>query len=253
MIFLIAARSIAGQYGTDFPLQENPLNQNGIWTYAPNTGWTELAVTNTGGANHAYLLQTGAPYVYDDSLATLMGMGLWGNTQQITLTVFDSNPLRQDPQSREIEYGFGTVTNGYWTGVLADALIATDTGYCEIGINFGGMQYPNHWPGPGNPPGWTNWSNLDVYSNGLEMTNGATIVMQKTNNVYTIFFNGIFVLSATNTFGVGPTEFYPVIGGFHQEPGHQPEWGIRSFNATDFTYDFNRVNTNSAAELNPAQ
>ena len=227
LTFSCSMEAPARTYTTTFPVNQDPLSENGNWADGKTVGllWSDCAVTNTPeGLHYAYGLESGANG-YDDSLAVLTGD--WGPTQSIDITIYLTNQLTSDyGVFQELEYGLRcTLSSNKFTGYLMDCSLNSDTGYVEVGLSLGDGVYPD---------GWTNWPGAGQYGPEFVVHNGSTIHAQIINSTISIYFDGVLVLRSTDTTGLGPTNGGgPAIGFYHTQAGYQTDFGISSFTATD--------------------
>jgi hypothetical protein len=98
-LFVLAAGgfSATSSYTTNFPLNENPISEGGIWNHFDST-LTKVRTETIGGVHVAHGTQTGSGF-YDDSSAYLSGFTL---DQSIEATVWKASGSASSP-IQEIE------------------------------------------------------------------------------------------------------------------------------------------------------
>lgn len=199
-------RTAVRSYSTDFPLDEDPISEGGIWVNGKADGvdWTDV-ITKDGVAYGAPSRMeseehrveqgnlegedAGAPIGdYDDPTAVIAGE--WGSNQRARATVHSRNPT--DEYFQEVQIRLRTVIEpksctGYevfWR------CLKTDQGYAEI----------VRWNGPVGD--FTSLQKIFGADYGVE--HGDVVEATIEGNVLRGFINGVEVISATDdTFGSG--------------------------------------------------
>lgn len=200
-----------GNYSTSFPLDENPISENGNWINGMTNGLDWADVRTAGGI--AFGTESGSGG-YDDSTAILTGT--WGPNQTVQAMVHSVN---QNPNVwEEVELRLrSSITADSNTGYEINFRCAHDgSQYVEIvrwNGALGDFSYIIHTTGPG-------------------LRDGDMVKASIVGNVITAYINGVQVAQGTdNTFGNGNPGM-----GFYLFQGTSDlnsNFGFTSFSATD--------------------
>ncbi|MGA2455827.1 MAG: hypothetical protein ABSG93_20185 [Solirubrobacteraceae bacterium] len=212
-------RSPVRSYSTDFPLDENPISEGGMWLNGKADGidWTDVVTKNGvvyGAPSRMDVAERrveqgnleqhddGEPIGdYDDPTAVLAGS--WGSDQHAKATVYSRNPT--DAYFQEVQIRLRSVIEpNNCTGYeVFWRCLKTDEGYAEI----------VRWNGPVGD--FTSLQKLFGAERGVK--HGDVVEATIEGNVLKGFINGVEVISATDdvfatgspgvgfNFGVGDT------------------------------------------------
>jgi hypothetical protein len=227
-------------YRTNFPRDEYPISENGMWLNGRKDGfdWSDVIVKNgvafgeVSGFRHGGMVERRAEQVfpgteklavgevpvgdYDDPTAVLVGV--WGKNQHVTAKVFSRNPTDKYFQEVEIRLRSALVPHGIPGYEVFFRPLKTEKGYAEI----------VRWHG--KLGGWTSLTRHDGPQYGVK--DGDVVEATVEGNVIKGFINGVEVTSATdNAYASGA----PGIG-FNFGVGYtNADFGFRSFEVE--TYD----------------
>jgi hypothetical protein len=204
----------AWTYTTKFPLNENPISENGNWINGGTVGldWGNVLTTGTGTAEAA-----GSPSAaYSDPTAVVAGT--WGPNQTVTVTVY-SNGVEDKPNQsydKEVEIRLRTSISAHKiTGYEVNCRTPNDS-YSYIQIV--------RWNG-----NIGDFTSLNIL-NGTGCANGDVLKATITGSTINVYRNGTLMLSANDsTFTTGN----PGIGFNFGCGSAYNQFGLTSFTATD--------------------
>ena len=205
-------------YSTTFPLNQNPIYENGNWLNGGTSGldWTNVyTVLGT-----AYGTQSGAAVGagrYADFVAVLAGN--WGANQTAQAAIVVNNASGDSGVLEEVElYLRTTITPHSITGYEIIASVSTNPDHFYVQIV--------RWNGP-----LGNFTFLDART--YHVANGDTLKSTAIGNVITLYVNGVEIFHVVdNTYNSGS----PGIGFFLQgATGLNANYGLSSFSAWDDT------------------
>ncbi len=229
LVFLPASETMARDYATNFPLNENPISENGNWVGGQSAGNNLWGNIRTNGTM-AYGVSEPTPY--GDPTAILNGT--WGPNQTAQATV----KIITTPKNyccHEAEVRLRTTIHPPTHTITGYEV------YCSV------MPYPDNychiasWGGPNGA-----WVNMESNSPALYLKNGDVLkgTVTGTNPVtITAYLNGTQIMSIQDggnfTFSDGKkygpwTSGAPGIGFFDNTgDGNWSSFGLSSFSATD--------------------
>jgi chitodextrinase len=202
-----------GTYATAFPLNENPIFENGNWTNGKTNGLDWANVQAVGGI--AFGTQSGSGG-YDDSTAILTGT--WGPNQTAKATVHSQNQTGAVYEEVELRLR---------SSISAHSI----TGY-EINfrcLNGGGYTQIVRWNGA---LGSFTYVNQNGNGNYHGIKDGDVVSASIAGNLIIAYVNGIEVIRGSDsTYSTGN----PGMGFFLQggTSGLNGDFGFSSFSATD--------------------
>jgi len=214
-LLCLASFAFGNSYSTNFPANENPISQSGMWLNGKTIGLDWSNVSTSGGlAQGQQVPDTGA---FNDSTAILTGQ--WGPTQTVTATL--KNSVTATAPVVEIELRLrSTITahscTGYEVYLSADPV----NPYLQIA----------RWNGPSN-----SYANLAENTNVGVAKTGDILSATISGSTITASINGVQKLQVTDsTFNSGN----PGIGFYLSNTGGKMTptstlYGITNFTATD--------------------
>jgi len=233
---------IVHYYRTNFPLNEYPISENGMWLSGRHHGldWSDVITKNgvcygeVSGYRYGGVMERRVEQVfpgtekltggdvpvgdYDDPVAVLVGK--WGRNQHVTATIFSKNPT--DKYFQEIELRLRlSVRPHYAAGYeIFFRPLKTEKGYAEI----------CRWNGDFSKGlFWTSLVRHDGPQFGVK--DGDVVEATVEGNVIKGFINGVEVTSATDDV---LTSGAPGIG-FNFGVGYtNADFGVTSFEAESY-------------------
>lgn len=210
-------------YGTTFPLTQNPITENGIWLGGATVGldWHDMRTTGNSLAFGTQLgTETGSAR-FSDSLA--IHSGIWGPNQTITFRVVNNIGAGGD-WAAEVE-AFLHFTLGAHSATGIEVNFACNPGRLGTGAN----DYCTivQWLGA-----LGSFNTLQTQHPGA-VHNGDIITVSYIGNVITGSVNGSQVITATDsTFPTGSVGFGHFFSNGTQT-GDATKWGLGAWSATD--------------------
>jgi hypothetical protein len=215
LFFLSIVSLSARTYKTLFPLNENPISENGNWIngQAEGVDWANVSTTPRFARGEQ------APDIgsYNDSVALVAGV--WGPNQTVETTV--RNLVSGGNSTREVEIRLrSTVTahnsTGYevfWSALPSDPYLGVA-----------------RWNGPLN-----SFTILGSTRMGVGMTDGDTFMATIVGGTVTAYINGVQKIQVTDShpFASGSPGIGFYLANSKRNPAPQAEYGFSSFRATD--------------------
>jgi FG-GAP-like repeat len=205
--------ALANTYTTNFPLNKNPISENGEWINGKAVGLDWSDVQSIPGL--AFGTQSGNSGVYDDSTACLSGT--WASNQTVQATVVSGNQNTSAIEEVELRLST-TITPHNITGYELDFRNTNPGGYVNI----------VRWNGPLNK--FTILAGGNNNYHGIK--NGDVLLGTIVNGTITVYVNGVVVCQATDNTYTGGS---PGIG-FWLSPGPSSlnaTYGFSFFSASD--------------------
>ena len=207
-----SATQPAKPYATTFPLTENPISENHVWTNGGVTGidWTDVRTI----LGLAFGTQSGSG-VYNDSIAILAGV--WGPDQTVIATVHTDNQQGGNVfEEVEILLRFRVSAHSARGYEINFRALNSSESYSEV----------VRWNGP-----LANFSYL-AKNRGQKfgITDGSVVKASIIRDVIRVFINGVQVSEVVDdTY----TDGNPGMGFFTNTRGVNSNYGFTRFTATD--------------------
>ncbi len=175
-IYTINIAGSGNAYSTSFPLTENPISENSIWTNGGSVGqkWSNCQTTS----GMAFGTQQGASD-YDDSVCVLTGA--WGSNQSAQMTIKVNSTSGAQYDEVEIHLNTAIVSNSV-TGYEINCSVVSGDPYMQI-VRWNGAL----------------GSFKLLASKATGCTNGDVFGAARSGNTITAYKNGVAIFSTTDS------------------------------------------------------